>query len=151
MIATIQQTRRAFSLIEMLMVIAIISVMTGLAISQFTDASQDSRTVMARQQQAAIQSAVMSWVSQSSNTSDRTISVVRAQYNYVNATDGTPNSDMQRLTLIKDYLDPGTYDHFVAYSSSTQLKSAAMKKLNKYLVLSLWEDTGGYPRVELKP
>jgi prepilin-type N-terminal cleavage/methylation domain-containing protein len=148
MIATIKHARRAFSLIEMLMVIAIISVMTGLAISQFTDASQDSRTVMARQQQAAIQSAVMSWVSQTSNTSDRTISVVRDEYNLKA---GTPRTDMERLALIQEYLDPGTFDHFVAYSSASQLRSAAMKKLNKYLVLSLWGDTGGYPRVELKP
>ena len=42
---------KAFSLVELLLVLAIISIMAALVINSFSNAAQDSRNVMARQQQ----------------------------------------------------------------------------------------------------
>ena len=47
--------RRAFTLVEMLLVIAIISVLAAMAISNFSNASQDTRAVVSRQQLAVMQ------------------------------------------------------------------------------------------------
>jgi len=145
----------AFSLIEMLMVIAIISVMSGLVISKFTNATSDTRGVLARQQQAAVQSAVMNYISQAINSNESTVAVVRQNYN-VDSTSTSDRSSKGRLTMVKDYLDAGTYEHFITHTSDDdKLKSAAMKKLNMHLVLSEWAsptatNKAPYPKVELK-
>jgi prepilin-type N-terminal cleavage/methylation domain-containing protein len=148
----VKSRRSAFSLIEMLMVIAIISVMAALVISAFSNASADARDVMARQQQATIQSAVQNWISQKV-TGNSTVAAAKSLYNFNVA--GTKRSAMERLELIKDYLDSGTYDHFVSYTTdATKVRSASMKKIKKYIVLSDWPDVTAtnkapYPKVEL--
>lgn len=145
---------KAFSLIEMLIVIAIISIMSGLVISQFINASNDSREVVARQQQAAVQSALSNWISQYINTRNKTVGVARNYYN--KDTGGNTRTSKGRLALFKDYLDEDTYAHFISNTSNdNKLKSAAMKKLNKHLALSDWAAPSGtakapYPKVELK-
>src|SRR5688572_23773759 len=53
---------RAFTLVEMLLVVAIISVLAAMVISNFSNASQDTRAVVARQQLAVVQEAVNHWV-----------------------------------------------------------------------------------------
>ena len=51
-----------FSFVEMLLVLGIISIMAAIVINSFSNASQDSRNVVARQQQATLQSAINNWV-----------------------------------------------------------------------------------------
>ena len=53
-----KRTRNAFTLIEMLIVVAIISILAAMAISSFSNAAQDSREVLVRQQLATVQEAV---------------------------------------------------------------------------------------------
>ena len=142
-----------FTLVEMLMTLAIISVMAALVISAFSNATQDTREVMARQQQATVQSALNNWISQQI-TGRVTVKEVRDAYN--NDGDGDPNSSLARLGLVEDYLDKDTYDHFTANSSADGLKvrSAAMVKAKKYLTLGTWAEPdvnnrAPYPKVEL--
>jgi prepilin-type N-terminal cleavage/methylation domain-containing protein len=52
----------AFTLVEMLLVIAVISILASMVISSFSDAAQTSREVVVRQQLAVCQSALNNWV-----------------------------------------------------------------------------------------
>ena len=170
-----------FSLVEMLLVLGIISIMAAIVINSFSNASQDSRNVVARQQQATLQSAINNWVAgqiggyerpDPNNPNlviERTVSYVRNKYNYaVNYwTDvpGMPRNSRNsrgvqgRLDLISDYLDEDTYEHFMHSSSqfdANKILSGAMQKTGQYLMLSAWENPDPnnkytYPKVELFP
>jgi len=145
-----------FSLIEILMVIAIIAVMAALVINAFSNAANDSRDTVARQQQAALQSALSSWIGQQVS-STQTISQVKAIYTAGLDDDGNVGngSSAHRLNLIKDYLDDRSYDHFKSYTSdATKVRSAAMVKVKKFISLSDWPAVSAanrapYPKVEL--
>ena len=56
------ETNAGFSLVELLLVLGIVSIMAAIVINSFSNAAQDSRNVVARQQQATLQSAVNNWV-----------------------------------------------------------------------------------------
>lgn len=147
-----------FSLVEVLVVIAIISILATLVINSFSNAAQDSREIMARQQQAVVQSAVSNWVGSEIGTfydPDLTDTVagkfqsvedVRSRYNA--ATTG-----LAKLALIQAYVDDATYSHLTTNTTNAdQLKTGAMTKVipQRYLQMPAW--TGGsYPKVELLP
>ncbi|MGK0184606.1 MAG: prepilin-type N-terminal cleavage/methylation domain-containing protein [Verrucomicrobiales bacterium] len=145
-----------FSLVEILVVIAIISILATLVINSFSNAAQDSREIMARQQQAVIQSAVSNWVAAEIGTyydpdltdgvagKAQSVEDVRSRYN-------SENTARAKLDLIQAYVDESTYDHLVENTTNTaQLKSGAMTKLvpQRYLAMPAW-DGGSYPKVEL--
>lgn len=129
-------------MVEMLIVISVIAIMAALVISAFSNAAQDTRRVVARQQQAAVQSAVNAWVaSQSSGTGS--LAAARTAYN------NQPTS-LARLNLVANYLDEKTVDHFRANTTNTgQVLSEALKKTNQYLELPTWS-ASSYPKVDLK-
>ena len=148
------QRTNAFTLVEMLMTLAIISVMAALVISAFSNATADSREVMARQQQATVQSALDNWIAQRI-TGTRTVKEVRDEYNV--DINGDDNTSLARLGFIQVYLDKDTYDHFTQNSTADGLKvrSAAMVKAQKYITLGTWAEPDAnnrapYPKVELK-
>ncbi|MEM6910514.1 MAG: type II secretion system protein [Verrucomicrobiota bacterium] len=133
--------RSGFTLVEVLLTVAIIGVMASIAISKFSNAADDSREVIVRQQQAALQTAVNNWVAGSATLS---VSELRSLYN--NEADS-----LARLNLVKIYLDDLTYEHFIEYTdSSNQLETQALSRLGKHLTLPTWAD-GSYPKVELLP
>jgi prepilin-type N-terminal cleavage/methylation domain-containing protein len=172
---------KAFSLVELLLVLAIISIMAALVINSFSNAAQDSRNVMARQQQATIQSAINNWISgqvggfespdpnNPSRRYERTVGYVRNKYNFASNywTDNPSNPRgsrstggvVGRLELIKDYLDDDTYHHLAdssPASDSRRIQSRAMVKTGQYIELSAWSPPGAakrspYPKVELYP
>lgn len=130
-----------FTLVELLLVISVIAIMGALAISHFSNASQDTRRVVARQQQAALQSAVNAWVAGQVSGS-AAVETARTAYN-------APVDSQGRLDLIKDYLDDVTYDHFGDNTTDpTKLQTASMKHLSYHLTLPLWA-SGSYPKVSL--
>jgi prepilin-type N-terminal cleavage/methylation domain-containing protein len=131
----------AFSLVELLIVIAIIAIMASIVISAFSNASADSRLVLVRQQQAVVQEAVNSWLAYRS-AAPRSLSSARTEYNA--ATTG-----LARLALVRSYLDDATYAHLVANTSNAdQVRSDAMVKSGEYLQITDWP-SGSYPKVNL--
>lgn len=172
--------RQAFSLVEVLLVLAIISIMAALVINAFSNASQDARNVMARQQQATLQSAVNNWASgqiggyeapdagNPTQLYQRTVTYVRNKYNFAdNYWTSTPTNPRKsrtdggvvgRLELIKDYLDEDTFQHLSDNSPSDKAKvqSGAMYKTGQHIELSTWatpsaSNRNPYPKVDLYP
>ncbi len=127
-----------FTLIELLLVIAIIGILSTLIITTVSNATRDTRNVVARQQQITVQDALNAWVA--ANTSG-TNSLQSARAAYSGA--GTA---LAKLALLTTYLHPETYSHFTNYSSSTQIKSEAMTKVGVHLEFSSWGTTN-YPIV----
>ena len=143
----------AFSLIELLMVLTIISIMAALIINAFSNAAQDSRDVIARQQQAVLKGALDNYISQYL-VGGRTIEQARLHYQFANSTGGTKRNMKQRLALLQAYLDEDTYEHFFSRSTNTQVKSAAMEKTGQYIECEDWAaptaaNRNTYPKVQL--
>ncbi len=129
-------------MVEMLIVIAVIGIMSALVITAFSNAAQDTRRVVARQQQAAVQSAVNAWVS--SYSQQHGLSATRAAYNAAASSKG-------RLQLVGNYLDESTLSHFLNPANTThndQVQSAALKKIGQHLRLGEWS-AASYPKVDL--
>jgi len=132
---------RGFTMVEMLIVIAVIGIMSALVISAFSNAAQDTRRVVARQQQAAVQNAVNAWVN--SVSQQQGLAQARNLYNLAGSSKG-------RLQLVQGYLDESTLSHFLSNTTSDgEVKSAALAKTNQYLLLDTWT-AASYPKVELK-
>lgn len=128
-------------MVEMLIVIAVIGIMSALVISAFSNAAQDTRRVVARQQQASVQSAVNAWVNSTSDSVG--LSGARTLYNAAGTSRG-------RLQLVQKYLEDATLSHFLSNTTAdAEVKSAALKKTGQYLSLDTWS-ASSYPKVELK-
>jgi len=157
-----KRTRNAFTLIEMLIVIAIISILAAMAISSFSNAAQDSREVLVRQQLATIQEAVNNWASRqigkvvpdatagppavtspNFGPNPRTIEQVRGIYNGKNAP--------SRFGLFSGYLDTATLESISPPNDTTgRFTTDAMRQTGYYLTLPNW-DAGSYPKVQFNP
>jgi len=133
---------RGFTLIEMLIVLAIIGVLAAIIISQIANATFESRRIVARQHQVALQTAVSTWIIQ--NTTTQPIDSVRTSYN-------TAATSKARLQLVGDYLDSDVLAHFVSQTTdAAKVQSDAMKRSGKWIELPEWA-AGSYPRVNLLP
>lgn len=134
------QNRKGFTIVELLIVISVIGIMSALVISAFSGAAQDTRRVVARQQQAAIQSAVNAWVT---STSAKTgLSGALTIYN-------AAGSSMARFNLVSMYLDDSTVAHISLNSTvGGAVKSAALKKIGQQIDLPTWQSSS-YPKAEL--
>jgi len=134
-----------FTLIELLLVIAVIGVMSSLIISSVVNASQDSRLVIAKQQQVTLQEAINAWVT-SASSGTNTIGTARTSYSG-NATVSA------KLALVQPYLHSETYRHFTNYSTASQVRTEAMVKSGTYLEFMTWgtNATNSYPIVEMRP
>lgn len=134
---------KGFTLVEMLLTIAVMSIMAALVISSFSNAAQDSRRVVARQQQAALQEAVNNWVSGQL--------IAGGSLNSVKTTYNTAANGKARLGLVASYLDDGTFAHFNSETSSAvpnKILSEALKKVGDHIEMPSWAD-GSYPKVNL--
>ncbi len=133
----------AFSLIELLIVIAIIGVLASLVIASFSNATQDSRNVVVLQQQAALQEALNSWIAHESSSSGSG-SLHSAKASYAAATTGA-----SKLALISPYLDAATAAQFTPHSTiANALNSDTMEKTQHYVAFSTWP-AGSYPKIIL--
>lgn len=141
-----------FTLIEAMLTVAIIGILAALVMSAFSSASSDANRITARQQQAALQAAVLAWVNGDSNRVDsnattgatnlRTIVEIQAAYN------AAPTS-VDRLNLISAYLESDTASMFLSNSTNnSQILSPALIASNSYLTLPDWE-SDDYPQVQM--
>ena len=142
-----------FTFVEALMTIAIIGIMAAILVSSFSNAGTDSARILARQQQAAVQAAVISWVSGEGNRVDvidatagrgrmRTLSQIQTDYN-------SRVTSLARLNLVADYLDANTSNYLLtSTTNSARILSDALKTSKQYLALPDWTD-GSYPQVTL--
>lgn len=134
---------KAFTLIEMLLVVAIIGIMSSLIIAAISNSAEDARLIIARQQQSVLQEALNAWISAYSQTNLGGVSAAKTAY-------GSASTAVAKLGLLQSYLDSGTYDHLVEYSTnSAQIQSEALSKIGHSLVFSTW-GTNSYPRVNMQ-
>src|ERR1041384_7494561 len=110
-----KKAARAFTLVEMLLVVAIISILAAMVISNFSNASQDTRAVIARQQLAVVQEAVNHWANYeigrvtTTGGTGKTVNQVMTSYNAATfvATTAAPKT---RWQLFWPYLDDSTQE-----------------------------------------
>jgi prepilin-type N-terminal cleavage/methylation domain-containing protein len=163
----VKRLLRAFTLVELLLVVAIISILAAMVISHFADAAQGARNVVAQQHLASWQSALNTWVntklgkidtSIEPNGSQISISTLSAYYNNL--------TRRQRFVLLagKDLngsagatpglLEAMTADHFISTINSTganstaKIQSTALLQTNQWLELPAWTSTS-YPQVTI--
>lgn len=132
-VVTKQDSKRpGFSLVEILLVVAAIAIMSGLAITYVGGASENSRLLVARQQQVQLQTALDAWiVAKSSGTSG--LAAAKAAY----STDAAA-----MLSDLGPYLrEPGIFS-----TSGAGVSSSALAGAGKTLQFSSWSD-GSYPKV----
>ncbi len=140
---------RAFTLVEMLLVVAIISILAAGAISHFSNAAQESRDIVTRQQLAVVQESLNTWISReigkvtTSGQPGATVASVLTAYNAAT----TVNA---RYDLFKAYLDEPSQALFSGDNGTGRLTTQAMRDTNRYLLLPDWT-TGSYPKVQLFP
>lgn len=126
--------RNGFSLVELLIVIAVIGILSALIISAISNATDDSRLAVARQQQVVLQEALNSWIAAQS-------SVAQAQSVYANSGD--------RLALIGSYLRNESPGSGALYSNKAgAVSSEILGKVGKRLQFSEWT-TNAYPSIIL--
>lgn len=153
-----KQRREGFSFVEAIFTIAIIGIMSSIVVAAISNASRDANRVMARQQQASVQSALTAWVMAQmrvgSSAQYRGLESVRAEYN-------SKSSSQERFKLLKPdptstdpsarvgFLDQTTADHFTDYTTNgNQLQTAALYNAQQYLTLPDWQQ-GDFPHVDL--
>ncbi|GAB4183442.1 MAG: hypothetical protein Fur0032_24390 [Terrimicrobiaceae bacterium] len=126
----------AFTMVELLLVIAVIGVMSALVITTIGNATKDSNEVIARQQQVVLQEALNAWIArQASGTG----SLATASNAYTAASD--------KLALLTNYMggDPGDSARRFRWTNG-RVESDALLKAGKYLQFSSWAP---YPYVSL--
>jgi len=122
----------AFSLPELLVVVAAIAILSGLAISYVGGASENSRLLVARQQQVQLQTALDAWIVKASSGTGG-LAAAKSAY----------SSDASAmLSTLAPYLrEPGIFN-----VSGGGVSSAALSGTGKTLQFSSWTD-GSYPKV----
>ena len=151
-------SKRGFTFVEAVFTIAIIGIMSALAVSAISNGARDANRVVARQQQAALQEALHVWVmAQTRNATTgqvQGLGSIRATYNALATTSARfnlllPNPSAVDVNARSGFLDQTTADHFLEYTTGTdRLKTAALSGAKQHLTLPAWPD-GDLPRVEL--
>jgi prepilin-type N-terminal cleavage/methylation domain-containing protein len=117
--------RTGFSLMEMLVTVAIIGTIAVLLIPSISPMKQGSSVQVARQQQAELQTALGSWIAAAS-----------AGPGGLAAARGAYNSAGSKLGLLQNYLQPATYAMFSGGGSS--VTSEALTAAGASLQFSSW-------------
>jgi prepilin-type N-terminal cleavage/methylation domain-containing protein len=131
----------AFTLIEVLLVLAVLGIMTALVVSSVTNAAGDARMVVARQQQAVLQEALNAWISRQSLGANGLVGTM-SNYN-------AQTTQAGKLGLLSNYLDESTYANF-STNSGGAIQTSDMQKIGKSLIFTATWTTNNYPRVEMQ-
>lgn len=122
-----------FSLLEMLVVIAIVGIMAALLLPHVSPLRGTAGTQVARQQQAELQTALGAWIAHECSKPGG-LAATKVAYG-----DGG-------LQLLEDYLQPATLSNLTEDGSS--VTSEALKAAGAHLEFSAWGSAG--PSVEWK-
>ncbi|GEP44980.1 hypothetical protein BGE01nite_42710 [Brevifollis gellanilyticus] len=149
---------RAFTFVEAIFTIAVIGIMSSLALSAISNSARDASRIVARQQQAAVGEALTAWVMSQTRVGTtaqmRSLNSLRNQYNALQTTSArfnllVPNVNSTDVNVRNGYLDQSTADHFLDYTTGTdRLHTKALKNGKQYLTLPTWQD-GSFPTVDL--
>lgn len=115
---------KAFSLVEALLVVAVIAILSALIIPTLTPILRSSNESVARQQQAELQTALSNWISSASSTGG--LAAARSIY----------NATEDKLTLLQNYLQTATFANLQA--SGNSVTSAALTASGASLQFSSW-------------
>ena len=147
-----------FSLIEALITISLLAVLSAIVISSYTDASTQSHQVIARQQAAAVKSALDSYINSQLSTVAggggvgavnklKSISTVRTEYNAL--------STSAKWDVISQYIDPESLSDrrnggFQVVGDS--ITTTSLEKSGDVLNFPAWGATNtDYPLVDITP
>lgn len=122
----------AFSLVEVLVVVAVLGIMAALLIPYISPMRRGTQEAVARQQQAQLQTALDNWVVATSGGPGG-LAAARAAYT------GT------KLALLQNYLQAATYANL--YGDGDTVTSTALDAAGAYLQFSSWS-TGQQPTVQ---
>jgi prepilin-type N-terminal cleavage/methylation domain-containing protein len=129
--------KSGFTLIEMLLVVAVIGIMTSLVITAITNSSADARLVIARQQQATVQEALNAWIASTNITAAKTA--------YNAASDASA-----KMGLIQKYLNTNARWMTTGLSyNSGSVQTENMKSINVSMSFGAWTSST-YPVVTLQ-
>lgn len=116
---------RAFSLLEILLVVAIVGIMAALLVPYVSPMRGAASVQMARQQQAELQTALGAWVAAASSGPGG-LAAARNAYNGASS----------KLGLLQNYLQPATYAMMRGTGGS--VTSDALQAAGATLVFSSW-------------
>ena len=123
-------SRAGFSLVEILLVVAVIAVISSILIPYFSPIRRAASGQVARQQQAELQTALSSWVVAQSGGPGG-LAAARATYN---------SAAGSRLQLVQNYLQAATYSLLSVNGGA--VTSTALDSMNAYLQFSDWASDG---------
>lgn len=133
-----------FTLVELLVIIAVIGIMAGLVMSVIGNASRDANEVLARQQQVTLQEALNAWIANQSRSASTSINAVRASYNSMDTA--------TRMSNVGNYLGGGTndtnYPFYPFVVSENAIRSRALNSVSKQLTFSTWS-SNGFPSIQI--
>lgn len=124
--------KQAFSLVEILVVIAVIAILATLVIPQIANIRGAAYVSTARQQQVELQTALGSWISAQASGPGG-LAQARSAY--------TGN----KLALLQSYLQPATYA--ALSGTGDNVSSAALSAANAKLQFSSWSSSNNNPAV----
>ncbi len=119
------EKNKGFSLVEALLVMAIIAIIAALLIPYLSPMQRGAQESVARQQQAQLQTALGSWVVSASSGAGG-LAAARTTY----------NSAGNKLALLQSYLQPSTYANLQGDGDS--VRSAALTASGASLQFSTW-------------
>jgi prepilin-type N-terminal cleavage/methylation domain-containing protein len=124
----------AFSLIEILIAVAVIAIISAFLISSISGTTQQANQTVARQQQAELQTALGNWISAAS-----------AGPGGLAAARGLYNAQADKLSLLSNYLQADPFARLTA--SGSQVNSAALAGSRAALQFSPTWEAGQTPIV----
>ena len=127
-----REHRGAYSLVELLIVVAVIAIIATIGVMYVAGARETAHRVIARQQQAEIQTALGNWLVAKSSAPGG-LAAAREAYT------GT------KLALLQNYLQAATYSSLTG--SGDRVTSVALENANAYLLFSAWS-AGQQPTVQ---